>query len=56
MARMVWYKNQEQNKDKQATAGINAEVIKLDFNQLKDGLKCARFLDHELRTTKIKTL
>jgi hypothetical protein len=30
--------NQEQKKDKAAATGNNPEVIKLDFNQLKDGL------------------
>jgi hypothetical protein len=30
--------NQEQKKDKGTEAGINPEVIKLDFHQLKEGL------------------
>lgn len=30
--------NQEQKKDSAGATGINPEVIKLDFNQLKDGL------------------
>jgi transposase-like protein len=30
--------NQEQKKDRTAATGINPEVIKLDFNQLKEGL------------------
>ncbi len=30
--------NQEQKKNKGTEAGINPEVIKLDFNQLKEGL------------------
>jgi hypothetical protein len=29
--------NQEQKKNNATATGINPEVIKLDFNQLKDG-------------------